>query len=57
MGAAAAGGAFLSARSGAAGLHHLALFMLVASGLFLTLTLADRSLCLTGRPARDTVSA
>ncbi|WP_327145664.1 MFS transporter [Nocardia sp. NBC_01327] len=57
MGAAAAGGAFLSAGSGAAGLHHLALFMLVASGLFLALTLADRSLRLTGRPARDAVSA
>ncbi|MET9486309.1 MFS transporter [Nocardia sp. NPDC006630] len=57
MGAAAAGGAFLSAGSSAAGLHHLALFMLVASGLFLALTLADRSLRLTGRPARDAASA
>lgn len=47
--ASAANGAFYGARASTSGLHHLALFMLVVAGLFLTLTLADRSLGPVGR--------
>ncbi|MEC3918147.1 MFS transporter [Nocardia sp. CDC160] len=44
IGAAAASGAFLSPGSGIGGLHHLAVFMLVAASLCLFLGVADRSL-------------
>ncbi len=44
IGSAAAGGTFLSHGTGATGLHHLAIFMVVAAVLFVALTLADRSL-------------
>ncbi|MEC3953439.1 MFS transporter [Nocardia sp. CDC153] len=44
IGAAAASGAFLSPGSGIGGLHHLAVFMLVAACLCLLLAVVDRSL-------------
>nr|WP_246461773.1 MFS transporter [Nocardia transvalensis] len=44
IGSAAASGAFLTPGSGADGLHHLAIFMVVAAGLFLIMSLLDRSL-------------
>ncbi|WP_024805487.1 hypothetical protein [Nocardia sp. BMG51109] len=47
IGSAAVGGTFLSDGTGATGLHHLALFMLVAAALFLVLTVTDRSLSRT----------
>ncbi|GAB2516925.1 MFS transporter [Nocardia heshunensis] len=44
IGSAAVSGAFLTPGSGAAGLHHLAAFMLVAAALCLCLSVFDRSL-------------
>ncbi|MEG8179537.1 MFS transporter [Nocardia terpenica] len=49
IGSAAASGAFLSHGPGVIGLHHLAVFMLVAAVLLMVLTLADRSLARVGR--------
>jgi len=45
----AANGAFLSHGADTAGLHHLAVFMLVVAVLFLLVSLADRSLGRIGR--------
>ncbi|MFF3910270.1 MFS transporter [Streptomyces sp. NPDC001848] len=42
--ASAANGAFFGQRADTSGLHHLAWFMLAAGALFLTITVADRSL-------------
>lgn len=49
--ASSASGAFFGARADTAGLHELAVFMLVAAGLFVVLALADRSLGRVGREA------
>ena len=49
IGASAATGAFLSPTAGTAGMHELSLFMLVVAGLFLALTVVDRSLSAIGR--------
>lgn len=50
IGASAASGLFLQDGATTGGLHHLAIFMLVAAALFLILTLADRSLGRVGQP-------
>ncbi|WP_409493291.1 MFS transporter [Amycolatopsis sp. cmx-11-12] len=47
--ASAASGAFFGQRADSGGLHHLAVFMLIAGVLFLALTVADRSLGRIGR--------
>ncbi|MFF0494485.1 MFS transporter [Nocardia sp. NPDC004068] len=44
IGSAAASGSFLTPGSGAAGLHHLAWFMVAAAALFFLVTVVDRSL-------------
>jgi sugar phosphate permease len=51
MVASAANGAFLDAGADTAGLHRLAVFMLVVAALFLLVSLLDRTL---GRIGRDT---
>lgn len=51
--ASAADGAFFGQRADTSGLHHLAVFMLVVSGLFLALTVVDRSLRRVGAPPDD----
>jgi sugar phosphate permease len=52
--ASAANGAFLKHAADTRGLHHLALFILPVAGLFLVVTLVDRSLARIGRvPAAD----
>ncbi|MEU7814296.1 MFS transporter [Pseudonocardia sp. NPDC049154] len=43
-------GAFLADRADAPGLHHLAAFLLAVAGVFLAVTLADRSLRRVGAP-------
>lgn len=48
IGSAAASGALLTRPAGAASLHHLALFMLVAAAAMLVLTVVDRSLSHAG---------
>ncbi|MEV8055521.1 MFS transporter [Streptomyces antimycoticus] len=54
MVASSANGAFFGARADTGGLHGLAWFMLVVTGLFLALTVVDRSL---GRIGSDTSSS
>jgi hypothetical protein len=51
MVASAANGTFLDAGADTAGLHRLAVFMLVVAALFLLVSLLDRTL---GRIGRDT---
>jgi hypothetical protein len=51
--ASAAGGAFFGPTADTAGLHHLALFMLVVAALFLALTTFDRSLSRVGRETAE----
>jgi MFS family permease len=48
--AAAANGAFFGHTASTGGLHHIGVLLLVAAGLFLVLTIADRSLARVGRP-------
>jgi hypothetical protein len=51
--ASAADGAFFGQRADTSGLHHLAVFMLTVSGLFLALTVIDGSLRRIGAPTDD----
>jgi uncharacterized membrane protein len=47
--ASSANGVFFARRADTTGLHHLALFMVVAAALFLAITVTDRSLRGIGR--------
>ncbi|HVX47659.1 MAG TPA: MFS transporter [Mycobacteriales bacterium] len=58
--ASAANGAFFGHRASTTGMHHLAVFLIVIAGLFLLLTLIDRSLARVGResdPAKGNTRA
>jgi MFS family permease len=55
--ASTANGVFFGQRADTVGLHHLAWFMLVIAGLFLVVTVADRSLSRIGAAEPDEGSA